>query len=235
MGRGLARQHHRKGRGGPLCRLTIPKRKNGRSLLPPKVSRGCAASRTTCVRLRILFSRVSRDVIASIADKAEVSVDFPDKAYIGHFSRHSQFDAYADADNVAIRLVRPREDRREAVVHLHYGLLADILCELARSPWPPESPSMRCIAASSTEPSEAACRRPRTARRSSGLSGPASIMRKKPPYLLLVLSLAACFIASPAFADPTKGAQIARQWCANCHLIGGGVPAGPVPQGPPNF
>jgi hypothetical protein len=68
-----------------------------------------------------------------IADKAEVSVDFPDKAYLGNFSRHSQFDAYADADSVAIRLVRPGEDRREAMVHLHYGLLADILAELARS------------------------------------------------------------------------------------------------------
>jgi hypothetical protein len=60
-------------------------------------------------------------------------VDFPDKAYLGNFGRHSQFDAYADADSVAIRLVRPGEDRREAVVHLHYGLLADILAELARS------------------------------------------------------------------------------------------------------
>jgi hypothetical protein len=68
-----------------------------------------------------------------IADKAEVSVDFPDKAYIGSFSRHSQFDAYADAESVAIRLVRPGEDRREAMVHLHYGLLAEILAELARS------------------------------------------------------------------------------------------------------
>jgi len=68
-----------------------------------------------------------------IADKAEVSVDFPDKAYIGNFGRHSQFDAYVDTDNVAIKLVRPGEDRREAVVHLHYGLLADILIELARS------------------------------------------------------------------------------------------------------
>jgi hypothetical protein len=68
-----------------------------------------------------------------IADKAEVSVDFPDKAYIGSFGRHSQFDAYADEDSVAIRLVRPGEDRREAVVHLHYGLLAEILAELARS------------------------------------------------------------------------------------------------------
>src|SRR5215510_12719961 len=68
-----------------------------------------------------------------ISDKAEVSVDFPDKAYIGSFGRHSQFDAYADADSVAVRLVRPGEDRREAVMHLHYGLLAEILAELARS------------------------------------------------------------------------------------------------------
>jgi hypothetical protein len=41
-----------------------------------------------------------------ISDKAEVSVDFPDKAYIGSFGRHSQFDAYADEDSVAVRLVR---------------------------------------------------------------------------------------------------------------------------------
>ena len=68
-----------------------------------------------------------------IADKAEVSVDFPDKAYIGSFSRHSQFDASADAEGVAVRLVRPGEDRREAVMHLHYGLLADIFAELAKS------------------------------------------------------------------------------------------------------
>ena len=68
-----------------------------------------------------------------ISDKAEVSVDFPDKAYIGSFGRHSQFDAYADADSVAIRLVRPGEDRREAMMHLHYGLLADILAEIATS------------------------------------------------------------------------------------------------------
>ena len=68
-----------------------------------------------------------------ISDKAEVSVDFPDKAYIGSFGRHSQFDAYADDDSVVIRLVRPGEDRREAVMHLHYGLLADILVELAKS------------------------------------------------------------------------------------------------------
>jgi len=68
-----------------------------------------------------------------ITEEAEVSVDFPDKVYMGIFSRHSQFDAYADAESVAIRLVRPGEDRREAVMHLHYGLLAQILAELAHS------------------------------------------------------------------------------------------------------
>jgi hypothetical protein len=52
---------------------------------------------------------------------------------MGSFTRHSQFDAYADTDSVAIRLVRPGEDRREAMVHLHYGLLAGILAEVARS------------------------------------------------------------------------------------------------------
>jgi hypothetical protein len=68
-----------------------------------------------------------------ISDKAEVSINFPDKAYIGSFSRHSQFVAYAHDDSVAVRLVRPGEDRREAVMHLHYGLLADILVEIAKS------------------------------------------------------------------------------------------------------
>lgn len=68
-----------------------------------------------------------------IADEAEISVDFPDKAYMGSFGRNSQFDARADADSAVIRLVRPGEDRREAVMHLHYGLLAEILAELARS------------------------------------------------------------------------------------------------------
>ena len=68
-----------------------------------------------------------------IADKAEVSVDFPDKAYRGIFGRHSQFDAYANEDDATIKLVRPGEDRREAVIHLHYGLLAGVLTELARS------------------------------------------------------------------------------------------------------
>jgi mono/diheme cytochrome c family protein len=40
--------------------------------------------------------------------------------------------------------------------------------------------------------------------------------------------------APAAGADVNKGAQIAKQWCANCHVIDG-KPVGAVPQGPPSF
>ena len=59
-------------------------------------------------------------------------------------------------------------------------------------------------------------------------------MRKKPTYPPLVLSVTTWLTVLPAYADATKGAQIARQWCANCHVIGENT-AGPVPQGPPSF
>ena len=40
--------------------------------------------------------------------------------------------------------------------------------------------------------------------------------------------------AHPVLAEVAKGAQIARQWCANCHVVGPN-PTGAVPQGPPTF
>jgi len=50
------------------------------------------------------------------------------------------------------------------------------------------------------------------------------------------LALLALVVVVPhaARADVQKGAQLARQWCANCHVIGS-RPAGAVPQGPPSF
>ena len=48
---------------------------------------------------------------------------------------------------------------------------------------------------------------------------------------LLVLTLVA---AHAARADVQKGAQLARQWCANCHVIDGNSAAA-VPQGPRTF
>src|SRR5262245_30292369 len=41
-------------------------------------------------------------------------------------------------------------------------------------------------------------------------------------------------VTNSAWADVQKGAQLARQWCANCHVVGG-KQAGAVPQGPPTF
>ena len=68
-----------------------------------------------------------------IADKAEIAVDFPDKLYIGEFSRHSSFDASTEADGVLIRLSRQGGEKRDAQIHLHYLLFADIIAEIARS------------------------------------------------------------------------------------------------------
>ena len=50
-------------------------------------------------------------------------------------------------------------------------------------------------------------------------------------WVLLVLALVA---AHAARADVQKGVQLARQWCANCHVIESN-PASAVAQGPPSF
>lgn len=67
----------------------------------------------------------------SITDKASVSVDFPDKAYMGSFGHESGFEVRVDGDEVLLKLVRGGDERREVAVHLHYYLLADILTEMA--------------------------------------------------------------------------------------------------------
>ena len=68
----------------------------------------------------------------SITDRAEVSIDFPDKAYMGAFGRESSFDVKVEPDEVLLRIVRSGAERREIAVHLHYYLLADILKELGQ-------------------------------------------------------------------------------------------------------
>jgi hypothetical protein len=61
-----------------------------------------------------------------------VSIDFPDKAYMGAFGRESTFDVKVEADEVLLRIVRQGAERREIAVYLHYYLLADILKELGQ-------------------------------------------------------------------------------------------------------
>src|SRR5262245_15813639 len=68
-----------------------------------------------------------------ITDRAEVSIDFPEKAYMGSFGRDSRFEVSAGADVAAIKLARSgHEEKRVVEFHIHYYLLADILAELAR-------------------------------------------------------------------------------------------------------
>jgi cytochrome c len=52
--------------------------------------------------------------------------------------------------------------------------------------------------------------------------------------LLLISLMLAGIAAHPVQADVSKGGQLARQWCASCHVIGDS-PATVVQQGPPSF
>lgn len=68
-----------------------------------------------------------------VQDKAEVSIDFPDKFYIGSFARGSKVEARAENDGLLIKLVRTGDQKRVVVMHLHHHVLADILAEWAES------------------------------------------------------------------------------------------------------
>jgi hypothetical protein len=62
-----------------------------------------------------------------ITDKAEVSIDFPDKFYMGSFGRGSRFDLTADAEGIHLDLERIQAEKRRVGFHVHYYLLADLL------------------------------------------------------------------------------------------------------------
>jgi len=68
----------------------------------------------------------------SISDKAEISVDFPDKTYMGSFGRESVFEIKVEEEDVLLRIVRAGAERREIAVSFHYFLLADLLKELGK-------------------------------------------------------------------------------------------------------
>jgi hypothetical protein len=62
-----------------------------------------------------------------ITDKAEISIDFPDKFYMGSFGRGSRFDLTADKEGVHLHLERCEGEKRRVGFHIHYYLLADLL------------------------------------------------------------------------------------------------------------
>jgi hypothetical protein len=70
-----------------------------------------------------------------ILDKAEVALEYPDKFYSGTFERSSRFEAHFDQTGVALLLERSGSpDVKKSVhIHMHYGLFADVLEQLAAS------------------------------------------------------------------------------------------------------
>ncbi len=68
-----------------------------------------------------------------ITDKAEVSIDFPDKFYIGSFERESSYEAKAEGDGLYFRLTRDGDEKRAVGVHLHHNVLAGILADWAET------------------------------------------------------------------------------------------------------
>jgi hypothetical protein len=68
-----------------------------------------------------------------LPDKAEVALEYPDKLYIGTFDRASRFDAHLDATGLSLNLERTGASDTRKTVHLHlnYGLLAEVLTEVA--------------------------------------------------------------------------------------------------------
>jgi mono/diheme cytochrome c family protein len=57
---------------------------------------------------------------------------------------------------------------------------------------------------------------------------------KRIPVLIAVIA-AMCLLSQTAAADAANGERLARQWCANCHVIDGSGPSATLPQGPPSF
>ena len=68
-----------------------------------------------------------------IRDKAQVSIDFPEKFYVGSFGRDSSLDVSADDEGVHIYLERQVDKKRRVGFHLHYYLLADLLQSIAQA------------------------------------------------------------------------------------------------------
>jgi hypothetical protein len=68
-----------------------------------------------------------------IPDKAEIALEYPDKLYVGTFERSSRFEAHLDPTGIALILERPGADdvHKSIHMHIHFGLFADILRELA--------------------------------------------------------------------------------------------------------
>lgn len=62
-----------------------------------------------------------------------------------------------------------------------------------------------------------------------------AVLIEKPALPATLVLLLAWALPIAAHADTAAGERLARQWCANCHVIDKTGPATTLPQGPPAF
>lgn len=86
-----------------------------------------------CVVLRGNPNPHAEPVMKPVSGKAEVGIDFPEKAYMGSFGQGAGLDCHVDASGVTIRLVRTGSEKREIDLHLRHELFAEIIDEAAQS------------------------------------------------------------------------------------------------------
>ncbi len=68
-----------------------------------------------------------------ITEKTEVSIDFPEKFYVGSFARGDRYDVKADQEGIHLYLDRQKGEKRKVGFHIHYHLLAEILGAMAEA------------------------------------------------------------------------------------------------------
>ena len=66
-----------------------------------------------------------------ISDEAHVAIEFPDKVYMGSFSRASRYEVSVEDGGLFLKLARETAPKRRFDMHLHHHLLVDILTDWA--------------------------------------------------------------------------------------------------------
>jgi len=68
-----------------------------------------------------------------VSDEAQIALDFPDKVYMGSFSRNSRYAVAVENGGLYLKLAKTVEPKRSFDVHLHHYLLVDILRDWAKA------------------------------------------------------------------------------------------------------
>ena len=75
----------------------------------------------------------SQKITHPIPGKVQVSIDFPNKFYMGSFAREPKFKARTENDEILVKLSQSSRQNRAVEIHLHHYLLSDTLSAWADS------------------------------------------------------------------------------------------------------